>query len=198
MAEMVTRWIEEHAHRLTTLDPEAPLTDLLPLLDIVRDAKVVAIGASTRQTHELSALSHRIVRLLVEERGFRSLALEGDNPSSIGLDEYIGTGAGDPRALLARARPFWRTEEILGVVRWMRSFNRRHPGDPVRFVDTAPTAQEHLAQLSLPDGLARIELGLAEDTIRWHENTADRIVYWGGLAHTVNGTPRTVSPPPRR
>ncbi|WP_262704085.1 MULTISPECIES: erythromycin esterase family protein [Streptomyces] len=194
MTEMVTRWIEDHAHRLTTLDPEAPLTDLLPLLDIVRDAKVVAIGASTRQSHELSALSHRIVRLLVEERGFRSLAIEGDNPSSVGLDEYIRTGAGDPRALLAGARSFWQTEEILDVVRWTRSFNRRHPDDPVRFVDTAPAAREHLAQLSLPDGLARIELGLAEDTIRWHEHTADKIVYWGGLAHTVNGTPRTVSP----
>jgi erythromycin esterase len=187
----VTQWIRQRAHRLTTLDPRAPLTDLLPLADIVRDAKVVALGASTRQAHELSAVSHRILRLLVEELGFRSLAMEGDDPARLGLDEYISTGAGDPRALLADSRSFWQTEETLDVIRWMRSYNRRHPNDPVRFAGAADRPHRQTVQL---EGLAGIELGLAEDTIRWHEHTADKILYWGGLAHTVNGTPRTVSP----
>ncbi|QUH02663.1 erythromycin esterase family protein [Saccharopolyspora erythraea] len=191
MTETVTQWIRHHAHRLPVFDPEAPITDLLPLADIVRDAKVVALGASTRQAHELSALSHRIVRLLVEELGFRSLALEGDDPSRVGLDEYIRTGTGDPRVLLAEARSFWQTEEILDVIRWMRSFNHRHPDDPVRFAGAVHSPQ---GSASLLDGLAGIELSLAESTIRWHEQTADKIVYWGGLAHTANGNPRTVSP----
>jgi erythromycin esterase len=191
MTETVTQWIRQRAHRLTTLDPQAPLADLLPLADIVRDAKVVALGASTRQAHELSAVSHRILRLLVEELGFRSLALEGDDPARLGLDEYVSTGAGDPRALLADSRSFWQTEETLDVIRWMRFYNRRHPNDPVRFAGAADRPQPKAAQL---DGLAGIESGLAEDTIRWHEHTADKILYWGGLAHTANGTPRTVSP----
>lgn len=190
MSETVIEWIRRHARRLTTLDSEAPLTDLLPVADIVRDARVVAVGAATRQAHELSALSHRLVRLLVEELGFRSLALEGDDASRVGLDEYIRTGTGDPRVMLSEARSFWQTEEILDVVRWMRSFNRRHPDDPVRFAGVARPPQ---GQTPL-DGLAGIERGLAEGVIRWHEDTSDRIVYWGGIAHTVNGDPRTVSP----
>src|SRR5205823_13232091 len=30
--------------------------------------------------------------------------------------------------------------------------------------------------------------------IWWQEHTAGKIVYWGGIAHTANGTSRTVSP----
>ncbi|MDA3628732.1 erythromycin esterase family protein [Saccharopolyspora sp. WRP15-2] len=188
MIEAVTRWIGQHAHRLTAFDPEAPLSDLRPMVDIVGDAEVVAIGSSTRQARELSVLSHRIVRLLVEELGFRSVALEGDDASRVGLDEYIRTGVGDPRAMLSEARSFWQTEEILELVRWMRSFNLRRPEDPVRFVGAF---QEQISPL---DGLASIEQSLAEGTIRWYERTADKIVYWGGLAHTAVGDPRTVSP----
>ncbi|WP_405914090.1 erythromycin esterase family protein [Streptomyces sp. NBC_00963] len=191
MTETVTQWIRQRAHRLTALDPEAPLTDLRPMADIVRDAKVVAIGASTRQAHELSTLSHRLLRLLVGELGFRSLALEGDDASRLGLDEYVRTGTGDPRALLAEARSFWQTEEILDVIRWMRSYNRHHPDDPVRFAGDVRSPRVPPARL---DGLAGIERSLADDTIRWHEHTGDRIVHWGGIAHTANGDPRTVSP----
>ncbi|MFD4240584.1 erythromycin esterase family protein [Streptomyces sp. NPDC058525] len=191
MSETVIEWIRQHAHRLTTFDSEAPLTDLLPVADIVGDAQVVAIGAATRQAHELSTLSHRLVRLLVEELGFRSLALEGDDASRVGLDEYIRTGTGDPQVMLSGARSFWQTDEILDVVRWMRDFNRRHPDDPVRF---AGTDRSSPARNSPIDGLADIERSLAEGAIRWHEVTSDRIVYWGGIAHTVNGNPRTVSP----
>ncbi|MFF4779162.1 erythromycin esterase family protein [Microtetraspora fusca] len=179
MNETISEWIERHAHPLTTLDPRAPLDDLGPLGDMAADAAIVAVGASTRQAHELSAVAHRILRLLVEKRGFRSLALEGDDPERVGLGAYVRTGHGDPRALLARARPFWRTEEILGVVTWMRAHNERHPHDPVRFAG--------LPEPSRPAPLTRedLEERLADDVIRWRERSGDKIVYWGGIAHTI-------------
>ncbi|WP_369202898.1 erythromycin esterase family protein [Streptomyces sp. PU-14G] len=189
--EHVKHWIDRQAHRLDTFDPDAPLDDLRPLAGRIGDgARVVAVSGSTRQAHELSALQHRLVRLLVEEHGFRSVALEGDDPTAAGLDAYVATGEGDPRAMLASARPFWRTEEIRGLVEWMRAHNVRNPDAPVRF---APTSA-HPTSPPL-EGLAGIERGLAEETLAWHEKTGDRIVYWGGIAHTAVGHPRTVSPP---
>ncbi|MFG2112851.1 erythromycin esterase family protein [Streptomyces sp. NPDC048718] len=189
-AAAAASWIGRRAHPLTTFDPGAPTADLRPLAGIVRDARVVALGTSTRQSHELSVLSHRMVRFLVEELGFRSLALEGDDPVRLGLDAYLATGAGDPRAMLAGARPFWRTEEILGLVRWMRAFNRRHPGDQVRFAGSVGDPRRPDFRPGDPAGL---ESALAEDVLRSHEGTGERIVWWGGIAHTADGRPRTVS-----
>ncbi|MGW4128151.1 hypothetical protein [Amycolatopsis japonica] len=51
------------------------------------------------------------------------------------------TGIGDPRALLAGARSFWRTRELLGVMVWMRRHNERNPVDPVRIANMAGISQ---------------------------------------------------------
>ncbi|WP_344882812.1 erythromycin esterase family protein [Nonomuraea antimicrobica] len=193
MTDAVRQWIRQHAHPLTTLAPHDPLADLAALHGLARDATVVALAASARQTHELSAIAHRMLRFLVEEMGFRSIALEGDDAARLHLDEFVRTGRGDPQALLADARSFWQTEEIVDVIRWMRAHNERHPHDQVRFAgvpDRAPLRPGNPQTVG-----DDIEQRLAENTIWWHEHTGDKIVYWGGLAHMVNGSTRTVSPP---
>ncbi|WP_159327668.1 erythromycin esterase family protein [Streptomyces tendae] len=189
--ETVTEWIKKNSHVLVNRKPDEPLDDLRPLAPLVRDARIVALGAAARQTHELSDVAHRIVRLLVEEEGFRSLALEGDDPGRLGLDVYVATGEGDPRVLLGKARPFWQTAEILGLVHWMRSYNERHPGDPVRFARFPAERVRHATRL---DGLAELERTLADGVNWWQQLTGDKVVYWGGMAHTAVGAPRTVSP----
>ena len=69
-----------------------------------------ALDVLTRD--ELSAIQHRALRFLVEELGFRSLALEGDDAKSIQLDEYVrdgdfssASGYRETCALLALAEP---------------------------------------------------------------------------------------------
>jgi erythromycin esterase len=110
--------------------------------------------------------------------------LEGDYAASFDLDTYVGTGEGDPQAILARARSFLRFAEILGAVRWVRAHNERNPGDEVRIVQLADLPREAWHQLSSGED---IERGLADTIIAWQERTGHRIVYWGGLAHTANG-----------
>jgi erythromycin esterase len=177
-------WINSNARPIDTTD-DTPVDDLGPIAATLAGATVVALGASARVTHELSVVAARFVRVLVSEHGFRSIVLEGDEAASVELDGYLRTGAGDPAELFARARTFWRTEEMLGVVRWLRAWNEQHPDDPVRAVHplgpVTPTTSLH--------DLAAVERALAETVLTWHEHTGHRIVYWGGLAHT---TPREV------
>lgn len=188
--QTATEWIEKNSHALSAGKPDEPLDDLRPLAPLVRDAKIVALGAAARLTRELSEVAHRVVRLLVEEEGFRSIALEGDDPGRLGLDAYVATGEGDPRAMLAEARTFWQTAEILEFVRWMRSYDKRHPEDPVRFAQSPAEPIRHTSPLS---GLAEAERTLADGAAWWHQRSGDKVVYWGGMAHTAIGTPRTVS-----
>lgn len=188
--QAATEWIEKNSHALTARKPDEPLDDLRPLAPLVRDAKIVALGAAARLTRELSDAAHRVVRLLVEEEGFRSVALEGDDPGRLGLDAYVATGEGDPRAMLAEARTFWQTTEILELVHWMRSYNKRHPDDPVRFAQAPAEPIRHTTPLS---GLAEAERTLADDAAWWQQHSGDKVVYWGGMAHTAIGDPRTIS-----
>lgn len=181
---VVARWIRRHAHPLTTFDPGAPLTDLRPLRHMLRDATVVGLGDSTRGAHELTSIKLRLARLLVETLGFRTPALEENPTKGIQLDEHTRTGVGDPRALLADAWRPWRSEEMLDLLRWMRSHNERHPEDPVRLAGIDSDAGQALADA---------ERGMAENIIQWHGQTAAKIVYWGGMAHTADGNTRTVS-----
>jgi erythromycin esterase len=183
---MNTTVVAQLAERATSvrLDLNAPYDDLDSLTDRVRNAKVVALGSAVRQSHELSTLTHRVMRFLIEQHGFRSLALEGDEAASIALDTYVRTTEGDPMAILAGARPFWRFAEILEAVRWVRARNERNPNDRVRVVHVAE--QRHKV-MPTPVVGEDIEQHLADTTIAWHEQTGHRIVYWGGLAHTANG-----------
>ena len=160
---------------------------------IVDDAIVVGIGVPTHGAHELTEFAAQFVEMLVEKLGFRTLAM--DEPPAIGarLDRYVCTGDGDPRAVVTELTSHHRTEEILALVGWMRSYGARHPEDPVRFVGVGHDPEEDLPG---GDPITRIETRLAENVLRWHEETGAKVVLWSGCTHTAVGAARTVTFPP--
>lgn len=86
--------------------------------------------------------AHRVLRLLVAERGFRVLALHDDESVIAELDEHLRTGAGEIRALMAGMWRPWQNIETAGVFAWLRTWNVAHPDDPVRVAGlTPPTAR---------------------------------------------------------
>lgn len=108
------------------------------LVDLVGDAVIIGFGESTRQSHEILDLGHRLLRSLVEEKGFRALAIGDDSSVIAELDDYARTGDGDPRQILFNAFAPWRITEMVELVEWMRSFNQEHPDDPVRMFGLQP------------------------------------------------------------
>ena len=186
-ADAAARWIRATAHPLGTVDPDAPLDDLAAFAPLVSGATVVALGGSTRGAREVTLLQHRLLRALVSRSGFRTLAIEMDGTLGARLDAHVRTGEGDPLALLAGARPLWRTAEMLDVVRWLRAYDAEHPDDPVRIAGVDDPAASSLAE---------VERALAENLLADQRRTGHRVAYWGGSAHTANGPTRTASGPP--
>ncbi|WP_031183408.1 hypothetical protein [Streptomyces seoulensis] len=63
-------------HPLRTTGPRGDLSDLRPLGRTVGDARVVGLGGATHNSHEFLTLKHRVLRYLVEHKGFRTFALD--------------------------------------------------------------------------------------------------------------------------
>jgi erythromycin esterase len=208
--QRVVDWINRHAVALASTDPRDPVDDLRALRQLVGPASVVGLGESSHGSREQFRLKHRMVRFLVERMGFRTVGLEHDFAHGVVLDRYVMTGKGDPRALVAdMGFPFWICEEILDLVRWMRSYNVAH-GDKVRFLGTDVIALRTLSFDELtryvrhvaPDRLAELERHLAPirptrpDHTSWYqglpENERRRLIDSARRAdEVVRGVPAT-------
>ncbi|HLO67204.1 MAG TPA: erythromycin esterase family protein [Holophaga sp.] len=126
----VAAWLTRHAIPLAGSDPTLGLEDLRPIAAGLRGAQVVGMGEATHGTREFFQLKHRLFRLLVEDLGFTSLAMEAGVLEAEAVDAYVRTGVGDPaKALAGLGFWTWETQEVLALVRWMRAYNEdpAHP-----------------------------------------------------------------------
>lgn len=106
--------------------------DLAPLMELVGDARIVALADATHGTHELFASKQRLLPLFVEH-GFRTLAFEAPYAEFAAIDEYLLHGTGDPAQLIESRRYwFWDTQEVLELIRWARAQNERGLNPPIR------------------------------------------------------------------
>jgi len=126
--------LDEHAAPLRSTDPAAEHDDLDRLADRLDGAGVVGLGEATHGTREFFGTKHRVIRLLVEEFGFRTVAFEADVAKALAADAYARRGDGDPEAALAALDAWqWRTEAVRDLLAWIRAFNEgRPPDDRVR------------------------------------------------------------------
>ncbi|MGC9499987.1 erythromycin esterase family protein [Streptomyces sp. WG7] len=129
--------LEEAARPLRTTEPSGAVEDLRPFGEAVGDAVVVGIGEAAHGSHDFVTFRHRVLRYLVEEKGFRSFVLEANWSAGLRLDDYLLTGRGDPVRIMSEefrnAFLLLHSQEYLDLIRWMRAYNVAHPDDPVRF-----------------------------------------------------------------
>jgi len=165
-----------------TVEPGGGYEDLLPLLDMIGDARVVGLGECTHGTREFHKLKHRIVEMLVRERSFDSVVLEANLAEVIRVNEYVLEGRGDPAELLPR-HLYWgvSTEETADLLRWMWEYNtkgRRRVAlagcDSQRIETAVEIVDEHLRALDpeLADSVAeRYAKVLEADQAHWLTGT---------------------------
>jgi len=97
----------------------------------IAGATVIGLGESRHDTREQLLLKKLLVRHLVEELGFRVLILEESFPHAQSLDRYVSSGEGDLQEIMSRLAGWylWDTEEMLDLMRWLRTFNESRPPD---------------------------------------------------------------------
>lgn len=126
----VKAWIRQHLVPLRTAEAESGFDDLAPLKPIIGSARVVSLGEATHGTREFFQMKHRLVEFMVEELGFTLFGIEANLSEARAVNDYVLHGRGDPEKAL-RGLYFWTwdTEEVLTMLRWMRSYNGRAAPD---------------------------------------------------------------------
>ena len=94
-------------------------SDYDPLVDMTWEAQVVLIGEASHGTHEFYATRSEITQRLIDEKGFRAVAVEADWPDSYRVDRYVTRRSEeiDPAAALDdfRRSPTWMWRNTVGV-----------------------------------------------------------------------------------
>lgn len=77
------------------------LTARGPVADTIGDATVVGLGETGHGIRECFRLRHQLLRVLVEELGYRSVGIEADFSATDHLNQNVSTGQGTAEAALA-------------------------------------------------------------------------------------------------
>src|SRR5829696_3554886 len=118
---------------LTFSSPLDAAADLDPLLERIGDARYVLLGEASHGTHEYYLWRARLSRRLIEEKGFRFIAVEGDWPDCFAVNRYINGERGDATAqqVLSEFRRWptwmWANWEIVALAEWLRAHNQGKP-----------------------------------------------------------------------
>lgn len=99
------------------------------------DAAIVALGEATHGNSEFTLLKLDVFQLLVEQKGHRAFALEGDFGGCQKVNAYIHGGDGTAEQAASEIGfAIYRTKEMAELIEWMREFNTdRDPADRIRF-----------------------------------------------------------------
>ncbi len=101
-----------------------------------RRPRLLALGEPTHGEPDLLDLRNDLFRQLVEQEGYRTIAIESDCRMGLLVDDYVTSGAGDLDDVLLRgfSHEWGAFEGNRELVRWMRAHNDGRPAaEQVRF-----------------------------------------------------------------
>jgi len=163
-AHVATR-LEPGLFALQGFDPALPPTDLAPLGGIIKYAQYVGLGEPIHTSGGIYHMKDRIFRYLVQEKGFRAMAIENPWISADHLQHYLDTCQGSvDDSMTVSLFGVWQATEVRDLLQWMCQWNQTHPTDRVALygIDIQGQALAHakalfdfLDQLGLPRTDAR-------------------------------------------
>lgn len=113
---------------------DAPDYDLVDLGKVIGDVTVVGLGESWHGSEGFAQARARLIRYLVEHKGFRAVAFEGPWGPALATARYLEDGEGVLLdAVLGLSFKVWKSKSTAALLEWLKEFNQLHPDDPVRF-----------------------------------------------------------------
>ena len=172
-------WINNNGHELKP-DSAPANEDLTFLLKELKDKRVVGLGEASHGTHEFYMQKGRMIRYLITNGGFRSLAFEFPQPIIVPINNYLNTGKGNLKDLM-RDMALYSTEEIYQLFEWIRDYN------------ISKASEDRVMLIGLDnenywsDPLTR-DKWMAENLISWQQANKTKSIVWTHNVHLVKDT----------
>jgi erythromycin esterase-like protein len=99
------------------------------LVEMAGEAQCVLIGEASHGTHEFYETRAQLTKRLIQEKGFRAVALEADWPDTFRVHRFVTRRGEDRNAdeALGDFRRFpgwmWRNRVMLEFIEWLRAWN---------------------------------------------------------------------------
>ncbi|MCA9491366.1 MAG: erythromycin esterase family protein [Myxococcales bacterium] len=138
---------------------------LEPLTAIVGDAPLVGLGESKHCAGGYLEAKARVVRWLVEQEGFRIVALETPWVHARAAQRYVALGDGTSEDAMASVFGAFHDSSTARMFEWLRAWNEAHPEDPVHFVG-----------FDVQDRIAELEAVAASDEPAWSALAEETLV----------------------
>ena len=118
--------LRKYIYPLRTYEPDGGDTKDLSILDeLIGSSSVVALGEVSHGSSEIFKMKNRIIQYLATNNSFDIFSIEANMPEAYKLNDYTIRGEGNPKKLIAGMYFWtWKTEEVLNMVEWMRTFNQ--------------------------------------------------------------------------
>ncbi len=115
---------KEHIHPLHSKK------DLDPFIERVGDAEIVILGEASHGTHEYYTWRSKISQRLISEKGFNCIAVEGDWPDCMAINNFIKDYSGSPNTVEEVLSNFkrwptwmWANWEVAALATWLKEHN---------------------------------------------------------------------------
>ena len=110
--------------------------DLKPLFDRIGDARIVMLGEASHGTHEYYTWRTHISKVLIEEKSFNCIAVEGDWPDCYRLNRFIKGYDAESKSAFKVLHAFnrwptwmWANWEIIALADWLKKNNMGLPAN---------------------------------------------------------------------
>jgi erythromycin esterase-like protein len=121
-------------YRIASVDPlYGSVEDLAPIGKLADKATILSLGESTHTSGGFYDAKVRMIRYLIEHKGYRAVAFETPWYDAESAQQFVSAGTGTARQGLASLFSVWSHTSVLQMLSWMREWNITHPQDPVVF-----------------------------------------------------------------
>lgn len=106
--------------------PLKKVGDLKSLIQSLKDTRVVMLGEASHGTHEYYQMRSTISKMLIQDYGFKFIAVEGDWPDAFRLNSYIHNEEGKSSIQVLKQNHRWPTwmwanHEVASLAEWLHS-----------------------------------------------------------------------------